>query len=297
MKEDVARLTDDRLRETLRALARDEQSMAAQLVRYLAEVDKRRLYLGDGYSSLFSWCVGLLRLSEAAAYNRIEVARLGGRFPTIFDALEDGSLTLTAARLLGPYLTPENCAHMLAMACGLTKRELEDALSRLTPANPIPLPPQEATIYLAGNRYELRFTIGAETRAKLQRARDLLRHTLPRGEYAAIFDRALTVLLADLERRRFAATPAPRACRATSVGSRYITAEVRRAVWERDGGQCAYVGRHGRRCRERGFLEFHHLRPFAAGGASTTDNVSLRCRQHNAYGADVFFGEEHYRDM
>jgi hypothetical protein len=289
--EDVERLPNDRLRDIVKALARNEQSAAARLVRYLAEVDTRRLYLDDGYGSLFSWCVGLLQLSAAAAYNRIELARLGRRFPAVFAALEAGHLTLTAARLLGPYLTVENCDEMLAMARGLTRRELEDALSRLTPANPLPIPPQEATIYLAADRYELRFTIGAETRAKLQRARDLLRHTLPRGEYAAIFDRALTALLAEVERRRFAVTPSPRACRAAPVASRYIPADVRRAVWERDGGQCAFIGRHGQRCPERGFLELHHLAPFAAGGAATVDNISLRCRQHNAYEAEVFFGE------
>lgn len=287
----VERLSNDRLREAVKALARDERSTAARLVRYLAEVDTRRMYLDDGYGSLFSWCVGLVQLSEAAAYNRIEVARLGRRFPAVFAALDDGRLTLTAARLVGPYLTAENCEALLAMAHGLTRRELDDTLSRLTPATPLPLPPQETTIHLAADRYEIRFTIGAETRAKLHRARDLLRHALPRGEYAAIFDRALTVLLADIERRRFAATPSPRAGREAAGSDRYVPAAVRRAVWQRDGGQCAFIGRRGQRCDERGFLEFHHVRPFAAGGAATVDNISLRCRQHNAYEAEVFFGE------
>jgi hypothetical protein len=45
------------------------------------------------------------------------------------------------------------------------------------------------------------------------------------------------------------------------------------------------------RCSETGLLEFHHVRPFAYGGGSTEDNIELRCRAHNQYEADLFFGE------
>ncbi len=37
-------------------------------------------------------------------------------------------------------------------------------------------------------------------------------------------------------------------------------------------------------------MEFHHVRPFAVGGAPTADNIQLRCRRHNDYEARVFFG-------
>jgi hypothetical protein len=49
------------------------------------------------------------------------------------------------------------------------------------------------------------------------------------------------------------------------------------------------VGTHGR-CKETAFLEFHHVEPFAAGGAATSRNVQLRCRPHNLYEAELFFG-------
>jgi hypothetical protein len=39
------------------------------------ELDTRRLYLGEGCSSLFTYCTQVLHLSEHAAYNRIETAR------------------------------------------------------------------------------------------------------------------------------------------------------------------------------------------------------------------------------
>jgi len=59
--------------------------------------------------------------------------------------------------------------------------------------------------------------------------------------------------------------------------------------WTRDEGRCAFAGAEGR-CPETGFLEFHHVVPFAAGGATTIENLQLRCRSHNAHEAELFFG-------
>jgi len=94
---------------------------------------------------------------------------------------------------------------------------------------------------LAPERYEVRFTASAETREKLRLAQDLLRHAIPSGDLAEVIDRALTTLLEDLARRKLGATKRPRASRGTARGSRDIAAKVRRAVWVRDGGVCAFV--------------------------------------------------------
>ena len=146
---------------------------------------------------------------------------------------------------------------------------------------------------LAPDRYKVQITIGGETLEKLRRAKDLLRHAIPSGDEAAILDRALTALLAAIAQRKFAATETPHASAGTAAGSRHIPAEVRRAVWRRDLGRCAFVGTRGRRCAERGFLEFHHVRPYAAGGEATVKNIQLRCRSHNSLEARAYFGSAH----
>jgi hypothetical protein len=173
---------------------------------------------------------------------------------------------------------------------------------------------------LSPARYSLHVTLSADTHHKLRQAQALLRHVVPTGDPAEVIDRALTLLVAHLERQKHAAlrstrprkqvvprvgaSPeggAPDGAAVATVGrgsgstsappgrrrSRYIPAAVRRAVWERDEGQCTFVGEGGR-CTERAFLEFHHRVPFADGGASTVENVALTCRVHNAYEADRF---------
>jgi DNA-directed RNA polymerase subunit RPC12/RpoP len=142
---------------------------------------------------------------------------------------------------------------------------------------------------LSPDRYRLQLTIGGATLEKLRLAQDMLRHAIPSGDEAAVLDRALTVLLADLARARFAATNRPGPGQAPTPGSRHIPADVKRVVWLRDLGRCAFVGTGGHRCNERAFVEFHHLRPYAVGGEATPDNIQLRCRRHNGYESRTFF--------
>src|SRR5262245_9337914 len=154
-----------------------------------------------------------------------------------------------------------------------------------------PVTPRTSALgVLTADSYKLQVTISRITHDKLRRAQDLLRHTSPTGDLAALLDRAVTLLLADLERRRCAATPAPRAPATGIASARYVPAAVRREVWRRDQGRCAFTGTSGR-CRETAFLEFHHVEPFATGGPATVENIQLRCKAHNLYEASLFFGD------
>jgi hypothetical protein len=155
-----------------------------------------------------------------------------------------------------------------------------------------PARPSAEVTPLSPDRYRVQVTIGGETLEKLRLARDLLRHALPSGDEAAILDRALTALLTDLAQRKFAATEKPRPSAGIVPGSRHVPAEVKRAVWLRDLGRCAFIGTGGRRCTERGFLEFHHRHPHAMGGAATVANIQLRCRAHNDLESRVDFGRD-----
>ncbi len=311
----------------MRTFAHREREATVRLIASLAELDARRLYLGEGCASLFTYCTQMLHLSEHAAYGRIEAARAARRFPAILDLLADGSATLTTIGLVAPHLTTENHQALLAAICHRSKREVEGLVAAIRPLPAVPpsvrkLPPPVPKSYgggrpatavhvahetgvgqpapvpapfvappapsaavvspLAPERYKVQFTVSRETY-------DELRHTLPTGDPAVIFARALTLLVAELERTKLAATVRPRVAKPTAPGSRHIPAAVKREVWARDGGRCAFVGPHGR-CTERGLLEFHHLVPYAEGGASTTENVQVRCRGHNAYEADQWFG-------
>jgi len=139
------------------------------------------------------------------------------------------------------------------------------------------------------SRYKVQFTVTQDTHEKLRRVQDLLRHRLPTGDPAAIFDRAISLLLQTLEMQKLATTNRPRTVQAAESQTRHVPAAVRRKVWARDGGRCKFEGPAGR-CDETGFLEFHHVVPFASGGRTTVENLELRCAAHNRYEAEQHFG-------
>jgi hypothetical protein len=66
-----------------------------------------------------------------------------------------------------------------------------------------------------------------------------------------------------------------------TVRRAHLRNDVRRAVVARDGQRCSFVGEDGRRCESRTFLEFHHQRAWALGGADSAENLSVMCRAHN----------------
>jgi hypothetical protein len=321
-------VSDSDLLARVGELARDERQVTAALIAALAEVDSRRLHLGAGCSSLFTYCTQVLLLSEHAAYGRIEAARASRRFPALLERLATGELTLTNVCLLAPVLTDKNQAELLDAAAHKSKRDIEQLIAAVRPLpavpstvrklpapattrssapedsaafsepssqpapTPVPSPPRSELRPLAPERYRVQFTLSSEGVDRLRRVRDLLRHSVPDGDLGEIFSRALSLLLAELEKNKFAETNRPSTVAGTvarTQASRHIPAAVRRAVWRRDDGRCAFVGSLGR-CAERGFLEFHHVVPYADGGPATADNIQLRCRAHNQHDTMLWTG-------
>lgn len=61
---------------------------------------------------------------------------------------------------------------------------------------------------------------------------------------------------------------------------RIIPTEVKRTVWERDGGRCV-------RCGANDEIHFDHILPWSKGGTSiTADNVQILCARHNLEKSD-----------
>jgi 5-methylcytosine-specific restriction endonuclease McrA len=74
---------------------------------------------------------------------------------------------------------------------------------------------------------------------------------------------------------------------------RAVRRTTRRAVIERDGLGCSWVGEDGMRCGSQAWLEFDHREPAGKGGSSALDNVRLLCRAHNGLSAEQHYGRAH----
>ena len=338
---ELRKIKDDELLKNLDLLVFRHAQSTAQIIAHLAEIDRRRLYAREGYSSLFDYCVKKFNFSEGETFRRIQAARLSRKFPEIIGMLGTGEMNLTTLNLISPYLNPENREILLKKSRRKSKREVEkivaglfpkedeilDKIRKLPVISSVQLNVQSeernvkaetAQIFgyasvgsiekrrlesikpMTARDVKIEFRASEKLAQKIERAKELLRHQYPKVRLEDIFNEALELLLEkrDPERkiarmssklfRRKSAQPNPKPeCKPLT---RYVSQDVRREVYLRDGGQCNYQSPDGRKCGERAFLEIDHARPFALGGKSTAENLQLLCKTHNQYRARQTFG-------
>lgn len=169
---------------------------------------------------------------------------------------------------------------------------------------------------LSLDRFAVRFTADAEFLALLEEVRGLRSH---RGseDLLSVLKLGLQAHRTELLKQRFAVGRTPRKGRASKVASppkaqipsrdhaeatpegaaarRHVPAEVAREVFQRDGGQCAYVSPGGRRCSARRQLQIDHIQPHARQGGETVGNLRLLCQTHNQLAARLYFGRRYMR--
>jgi 5-methylcytosine-specific restriction endonuclease McrA len=155
---------------------------------------------------------------------------------------------------------------------------------------PKPAPHASTLTPIAPKRTVLTLTIDDQDLENLREAQALLGHQLPNGDIKTIVGNALALYVRDLRKRKLAETDRPRRTSRPTNSVRHIPAAVKRAVRERDGGRCTFVGTDGHRCGTRTRLEWDHVVPVARGGTATVDNLRQRCRAHNQYEAERVFG-------
>ena len=96
----VSGLSDRRLVQQLKRLTAVEHQLEIVVIDHLRELERRRLYLTLGCSSLFDYATRELGYSEAAAWRRIKAMRLCGEVEGARERMRNGSLTLNSAALL-----------------------------------------------------------------------------------------------------------------------------------------------------------------------------------------------------
>src|SRR5713101_5089738 len=128
-----SRLSDGDLVAEVARLATCEAEATASLIAHLAELYGRRLHERAGYSSLFTYCTEVLRLSEHEAYDRMRAAKVARRYPRVLGLLATGRMNLTTVRLLAPHLTRQNHEELFATASGKRKRQVQELLAERFP--------------------------------------------------------------------------------------------------------------------------------------------------------------------
>ena len=131
---------------------------------------------------------------------------------------------------------------------------------------------EQMLVALSAERFKVTFTASDELRLMIEKARGLMRHTNPKGDLATLFECALKLLIAELEKRKFGKTSRPRKSKGPADPAD-VSREALRAVSTRDAEQCAFIAEDGARCPARELLEVDHRHARALGGDGTTANL------------------------
>jgi len=331
MHADPSSLDTPSLAACLRQSAGEERDRQVDFLLYLDPFDAREAWREAGHGSLWQYCLRELALREGAAGRRIGAMRVLRELPELEAPLRDGRLSLTTAVTLRPVLTPENLDEMVARAAFKTDEETRHLVASLLPRSPpregirrlpgpaaavtatalgpaqapaaepepfaLAPPPRPSLDPVSADQWSVRFTADATFKEDLETLRSLLSHKIPDGNLAAVLREAVRCAIEKHGKRRGAVKPEqkrkPATPRSPRPGERQpIPAEVRRAVFERDAGQCTYVSADGHRCGSRWQLELDHVEAAALGGLATVENLRLRCAVHNRLHAEETFGRE-----
>ncbi|HET7545769.1 MAG TPA: HNH endonuclease signature motif containing protein [Polyangiaceae bacterium] len=117
----------------LSELVRQGNALTAQMLAHLVELEERLLHLELGFSSLFSYCVEALGMSEGAAGRRVTAARVCRRYSEAFEHIARGDLHLCALCALAPHLTIETASELFEACRGKSRRQIEELLAARFP--------------------------------------------------------------------------------------------------------------------------------------------------------------------
>jgi len=216
-------VSDAELVTSLKGLVGRSAWTEARLVAHLAELETRRLHL-TAARSLFAYCQVRLGLSQNEAYYRIVAARMGQKFPIVFELLEQGKVHLTALALIRDHVTADNHLELLEAVSGKTKEQILRLLAARAPrpdarshirklpvrAGSTAAGPSGRLETLSETSYRLELRVGTGLKQKLELLADLMSHANPSRDLAVIVERALDGLILKLQQRRFGQTARPR---------------------------------------------------------------------------------------
>ena len=307
--------TDSKLLELIPVKVKTEREATAAVLELLAEVDSRKLYLKEGYNSMYSYLTVGLSYSEGAAQRRIECARALNKTPEAKDLLSKGDISLTTLSMVSREITKKNNTEIISDISGKSKKEVEKILFKDKPATnktkesikTIKVRTEEAPAFSplfdstnqgfenhyrqdckSEARLKLSFSVPEDAQGLIDEARQVLSGKLPKGaSLEELFVAGLESIISGHKKK--IKSLGSRKARKSKTRSRHIPAKVRKEVLERDNHQCAYVSA-GKVCCSKWDIELDHLVPFAEGGQHTPENLRVLCRAHHQYVTEQRFG-------
>jgi len=254
------------------------KSAERELIEVLQIINKKKAYRKLGYPTLFSYAENALKLPAEHVYRFNAVAKKCTEVPELKVALLDGTLNVSRARRIASVINKENHEEWIRKAATLPQRKLEMEVAAV---NPKVLTPERIKP-VSRDRSLVSTGVSHATAEGLERLKDLLSQKLkkPCG-----LEEVLNYLVSDglkrLDPIQKAKRNTKKPLKLSSRIKRRLPAQVAHQVTLRDQTQCTQKNPDGSRCKQRRWLEIHHLVPFSLGGSHRLDNLATLCQGHH----------------
>ena len=201
MQKELKKLSDSELIQNTKKLVQEERTLLTQILWHLKEIDDRKIYLTEGFSSLFDYTVQILNYSESQAYRRIAAMRVLRDLPEIENKLDSGELKLTQITMAQEYFRSEK---KKGEPVAQTKKieildEISDKSARETERYFAALSPEmiskDKTRPVSENQIEIKFVAEQRLLDKLNRFKELDSHVEASPNYARLFERLVDLAL------------------------------------------------------------------------------------------------------
>jgi hypothetical protein len=258
----LERLKDQELLQNCKVQVQLEKAATSKVLDYLIEIDKRRLWIQEGYSSLFDFCVRFLGYSEGEANRRIQAARLSQKVQEVKPLLEQGQISLSSLTLLSPVLTPHNAQALLPKVINQPTRQVEKIIREHFPERTRP-------------KEYFQVEIDEELRTLLEKAKQIASEK----NDPVFFKKIVKAYIREKQPRH-----------RESKHTRRVPLHTAREIKKQAGYRCEYISPSGVRCSQTARLEIDHVRPYALGGSSRDkENLRCLCKTHNLFMAAKHF--------
>ena len=276
-----------------RAMMRAKNFLKAEIeiIDSLREVEDDRTYRHFNQTSIYQYAMKTMNLSENVALTLIAIMRKSRSVPELAEAIRAGRVTTSKAKKIISVINEGNKVAWLELAETKTSKQIEKAVVSQNPMAAT----KESLRYRTADRLELVLGVSEEWTETLKRVKDVASQ---KSKDAVSTEEALLLAMNKyletndpLEKAKRANGKTPLVelpkvspfSRTVNRKRKPLPAALKHAVMTRDQGQCTEHDNAGTRCENRRWLDVHHIRPLAKGGADELDNLTTLCSEHHRF--------------
>lgn len=294
----------------LKQLVKTERKITAEIIEVIKEIDRLKLYLGHGHTSMFSFLTKEMGYTPTSAIRRINAARILLEIPQLKENLKAGAINLSQASMVVEAVRQKQKAEPQNR---ISKEVKQDLLLKVQSLDlvmtekviaqnlDLEIKAREKKHFQKDESIRLEVTLTKRQWDDLQRVKELISHQNVNPNVSDLIGFLTESYLDKKDPLRRKVTSAPDALARHSQNmkelnkskglekrgsesvnnNRYISQKIRRTIFQRDQC-CQWMDvKTSKKCGSKFQMQVDHIQSKWLGGNNEVGNLQLLCAVHN----------------